>query len=121
LDARGFPALGTTGNFAAGDERFYAAAGATMGHDATDRLIYDTSTGNLYYDPDGSGGGASQLVAMLAAGPGGPAASLTANDIWLDNGASGQVINGTAGNDSLVGSNGNDTINGLDGNDPIDG
>src|SRR5207253_9925132 len=34
---------------------------------------------------------------------------------------SGQTINGTAGNDSLVGGTGNDTINGFDGNDTIDG
>src|SRR5258708_36463224 len=33
----------------------------------------------------------------------------------------GETINGTSGNDSLVGGAGNDTINGFDGNDTIDG
>ena len=47
----GFP--GTT--FTAADDRFYAAAGAVAGHDATDRIIYDTNSGVLYYDSDGSG------------------------------------------------------------------
>src|SRR3954468_18297735 len=43
-----FTATGATGRFAAGDTRFYSAAGATAGHDADDRIIYDSSTGNLY-------------------------------------------------------------------------
>jgi Ca2+-binding RTX toxin-like protein len=53
LDGRAMPDLGAGGDFAPNDERFYSAAGATSGHDATDRLVYDTSTGNLYYDADG--------------------------------------------------------------------
>jgi len=45
--------VGASGNFAANDARFYAAAGASSGHDASDRIVYDTLTGRLYYDPDG--------------------------------------------------------------------
>jgi serralysin len=124
LDATVMPALGASGNFAAGDARFFAAAGATGGHDADDRVIYNTSTGQLFYDADGSGAGAAQLIATLQSG-----AALAATDIAVDNGTApppppppgGQVINGTAGNDSLVGGSGNDTINGLAGNDTLMG
>jgi len=41
------------GPLAAGNLR--AAPGATTAADADDYLIYDTTTGNLYYDGDGSG------------------------------------------------------------------
>lgn len=48
-------------------EDFYAAAGATKAHDANDRLIYNTTTGVLYYDADGLGGTAAVQVALLGA------------------------------------------------------
>jgi Ca2+-binding RTX toxin-like protein len=117
LDADDMSALGASGNFAAGDARFHAAAGAMGGHDADDRVIYDTSTRELFYDADGSGAGAAQFIGRLQEG-----ASLSATDIAVENGGSsgGSTINGTAGNDSLVGTTGNDTINGLAGNDVIE-
>ena len=122
FDGRVFTQIGASGDFAAGDERFYAAPGANAAHDATDRLIYNTSTGDLWYDPDGSGAAAVLPVATLrdwrfSAQP----ANLQATDIAVDNGsapaAGGEVINGTSGNDTLSGTAGNDTINGLGGND----
>jgi len=58
-------ALGAGGGFTAGDARYWEAAGATAGHDANDRVVYNTSNGNLYYDADGSGSGAAQLIASL--------------------------------------------------------
>jgi Ca2+-binding RTX toxin-like protein len=61
-----FTALGTSGAMAAGDGRFRSVTGTTTtGQDSTDRLIYNSSTDNLYYDSDGSGSGGSVLVATV--------------------------------------------------------
>jgi Ca2+-binding RTX toxin-like protein len=60
-----FKAFGYTGTLHVED--FYAAAGASKAHDATDRLVYNTTTGVLYYDADGLGGTAAVEVALLGA------------------------------------------------------
>ena len=108
-----FTDIGPSGNFAASDARFWSSAAGTA-HDADDRVIYNTSTGQLFFDADGSGPGASLLLATLQGAP-----SLVAGDVSVDNetGSGGQVINGTAGADALSGTQGNDTINGLGGSD----
>jgi Ca2+-binding RTX toxin-like protein len=116
LDAAVMAQLGANGAFVAGDDRFYAAAGASGGHDAGDRVVYDTTSGRLYYDADGSGAAAAQLIATIDSAPG-----LAATDIVVLNGTPSGFINGTEGNDSLVGGPGNDTINGLGGNDTLVG
>src|SRR5260221_3259054 len=124
LDGAAFATIGASGRFSAGDVRFYPAPGATGGHDADDRIIYDTSSGQLWYDADGNGPGAAQLIATFQGAP-----AITAGDINVFGTPkptptptpSGTVINGTAGNDSLVGTAGNDTINGFGGNDTIQG
>lgn len=36
--------------------QFYSGAGVKTAHDANDRLVYNTSSGALYYDADGQGG-----------------------------------------------------------------
>jgi Ca2+-binding RTX toxin-like protein len=47
---------------------FHAGAGI-LGHiDADDRLLFDTSSGDLYYDADGSGAQEAQHIATLANG-----------------------------------------------------
>jgi Ca2+-binding RTX toxin-like protein len=76
LDDAVHAGIGATGNFAVGDARFAAGAGFTSGRDASDRVIYDTSSGNLYYDADGSGSGVAQLFATLQGNP-----TLAATDI----------------------------------------
>ena len=58
-----FRALGALGTLK--EEAFYAADGATAGHDADDRVIYNTTTGALYYDADGSGSTAAIQLATL--------------------------------------------------------
>ncbi len=122
LDAAVMSALGASGNFAVGDARFSAnSSGAAQ--DANDRIVFNTTTKQLFYDADGNGSGAAALIATLQSG-----STLLATDIVVENGggsggggSGGQTINGTAGNDSLVGTDGPDTINGLGGNDTLVG
>src|SRR5260221_547170 len=114
LDAAGFGAIGAPGRFSAGDARFFAG---TAAHDADDRIIFNSATGQIWYDADGNGSGAAQLIATLGAGRGGVATDFTVTGTS----SGGGTINGTAGDDTLVGMPGPDTINGLGGNDSIRG
>ena len=117
LDAAGHAGLGALGNFGNADVRFWAAAGAVSGHDADDRVIYNASTGELYYDADGSGAGTAQLIATLEGAPALAAADLVASNA----GSPGVRLTGTAGNERLDGGGGNDTLEGLGGNDTLVG
>ena len=65
LDSRVMTELGAAGDFSADDDRFHAEAGATGGADEEDRVIYDTQSGRLYYDADGSGEAQAQLIATI--------------------------------------------------------
>jgi Ca2+-binding RTX toxin-like protein len=60
-----FDGLTYTGPLLASD--FYAADGATSAQDGTDRFIYDTTTGKLYYDADGIAGLPAVQIALLGA------------------------------------------------------
>lgn len=46
-------------------DAFWSGAGVTTAHDATDRFIYNTTTGALYYDADGQGGSAAVQMAVI--------------------------------------------------------
>ncbi len=46
----------------------FAAEAGGLARDALDRVLYDTATGALYWDADGSGPGARALIARLDAG-----------------------------------------------------
>ena len=46
-------------------EAFWSGPGVTAAHDASDRLMYNSSTGALYYDSDGSGPASAVQVALV--------------------------------------------------------
>jgi Ca2+-binding RTX toxin-like protein len=48
---------------------FLAADGATEAHDGSDRIVYDSGSGALYYDPDGLGGDNAIHFATLESAP----------------------------------------------------
>lgn len=58
--------------------RFYSAPGATSAQDVSDRIIYNPTSGLLYFDPDGKGGKAAVAFAELTNADGShPALSYT--------------------------------------------
>jgi Ca2+-binding RTX toxin-like protein len=68
-----FQALARTGTLAS--SAFHTGSAA---HDTSDRIVYNKSTGALYYDKDGTGAAAPVKFAQLAAGLG-----LTSADFYV--------------------------------------
>ncbi len=64
LDNDRFAALGVPGNLTHG--QFREGVSAT---DDSDRIIYDQSTGRIWYDADGSGSAAKKLILILTSTP----------------------------------------------------
>lgn len=62
-----FTAFSSTG--AISTDAFWSGAGVNAAHDATDRFIYNTTTGALWYDADGTGATAAVQVAVLTGAP----------------------------------------------------
>ncbi|GAB6142171.1 hypothetical protein JCM14076_29000 [Methylosoma difficile] len=60
-------ALGTTGQFSVGDQRFNKSSNG-LALDSTDRLIYNTTTGELNYDSNGNASGGTQAVLLVLTG-----------------------------------------------------
>lgn len=56
----------------------FAANTSGSAQDASDRIIYETDTGRLFYDADGRGGATRQLVAILSGAP-----EVEAADFWI--------------------------------------
>jgi Ca2+-binding RTX toxin-like protein len=65
LDDDVFTAFNATVSTTVLDANFQQGAGVTTAQDADDRIIYDTSTGKLYYDADGVGGTAAVQFAVV--------------------------------------------------------
>jgi Ca2+-binding RTX toxin-like protein len=61
-----------------GTLRGFAFHIGTEAHDANDRIIYDSASGNLYFDADGTGAGKQILFATLA-----PGLALAAGDFTI--------------------------------------
>lgn len=70
--------LGLTGQFSVGDQRFNQSSNG-LALDATDRLIYNTTTGELNYDSNGNTAGGTQAVLLVLNG----APSLADTDIFV--------------------------------------
>ena len=77
LDRGTFTGFSAIGTISAGQFHIGSAAA-----DADDRIIYNQSTGELFYDADGSGSAAAQLFATVA-----PGTFLTAADFQIVQGA----------------------------------
>lgn len=63
LDQTYFGAIASLGTL--NSNAFFTGAAA---HDSDDRIIYDSASGNIYYDPDGNGSHAQILFAHVTAG-----------------------------------------------------
>ena len=70
-----FTKLATTGTLSATNFRSGVGAHAL---DSNDYVIYDSGTGKLYYDADGSGAGAAVQIALLTGTP-----AITSGDIFI--------------------------------------
>ncbi|MDX1914253.1 MAG: calcium-binding protein, partial [Methylophilus sp.] len=98
---------------------FRSGAGYITAATADQRIIFNTSTGALYYDADGLGGVTATQFATLT----GTVGALTNNSfsLGLNFNITGtdqaDTLNGTIGNDSIIGLAGNDIINGGTGAD----
>jgi len=65
-------------NVATGELAQSAFYAGTAAHDTGDRFIYNKTTGQLFYDDDGTGSHAQYLVATLS-----NHATVTASDIFV--------------------------------------
>ncbi|MBX3567879.1 MAG: calcium-binding protein [Rhizobiaceae bacterium] len=65
LAASVFTKAGAAGTLASG--AFWSNT-TGLAHDGSDRIIYDSGTGRIYYDPDGTGVAASTLFAVVGTG-----------------------------------------------------
>ncbi|MFM5961756.1 MAG: lipase family protein, partial [Dolichospermum sp.] len=87
VSAEGFGS-GLTANTVLEDSQFTLGTSAA---DSDDRFIYDSSTGNLFFDPDGTGSAPQQQIATLKNSP-----NLSASDIFVAGNSTTPTIKITA-------------------------
>ncbi|HEY9619597.1 MAG TPA: calcium-binding protein [Crinalium sp.] len=116
-----YKTAGLTPNTAITADQFVVGTAAI---DASDRFIYDDTTGDLFFDPDGTGSKDAVLIANL---PDIPTLSNRNIVTFSDPVAPppppppppNPSKSGTPGSDRLVGTNGSDTLLGLGGDDVL--
>lgn len=74
-----FTTIGNTGSFSVSDARFWASDSG-LAHDPDDRLVYNTTSGTLIYDSNGSGASGAVVIAVLGSAT---HPTVNANDIWV--------------------------------------
>ncbi len=74
-----FTAIGNVGQFSVSDARFWISD-TGVAHDLDDRLVYNTTSGTLTYDGNGSATGGAVVIAVLG---GTTHPSISASDIWV--------------------------------------
>ncbi len=115
FDRTAFPGLSAGATLTAAE--FRSGAGVTTANTAAQRFLYNTTTGDLFFDADGNNAATAPVaVALLSTRP-----VLTAGAIQLTGAGGAAAINGTVGNDVLTGTANADLINGLAGNDALNG
>ncbi len=78
IDLSSFVLRALSGRGTLPEGAFHAAVSALRAQDADDRVLYNTTTGVLFYDPDGSGARAAIALAVLIGAP-----ALTHDDILI--------------------------------------
>ena len=66
LSLAAFAGIGTIGNF---NVNAFVSNGAPVALEAGDHILYNSTSGALYYDADGNGGGVAVQFALLGGAP----------------------------------------------------
>ena len=88
--------------------------------DPSDRFLYNVSTGELFFDRDGSGTAAAIVIATLIDQPNLSASNIFAFDNFSTAPGRNNLLGG-AGNDTLTGDNNRDSLDGQGGDDTLNG